>query len=273
MVPRLALSSTSSIPQLGFGLFKVDPGGATAASLTALEAGYRHLDTAALYGNEAEVGDAVKRSGLDRDEVFVTSKIWHNRLDDVEAALQESTERVGLGPLDLVLIHWPAPSSTQYVDAWARLLELKQDGAVREVGVSNFTVECLQRVIDATGVAPPINQIELHPRFQQAELRALHAEHGILTEAWSPLARGLSGVLTDPVITEIADRHGRTPAQVVLQWHVALGNVVIPKSVTPERIRENLDVFGFELDGDELAAIAGLDDPAGRIGPDPATFG
>ncbi|HEY8373857.1 MAG TPA: aldo/keto reductase [Pseudonocardiaceae bacterium] len=271
-VPNIRLNNGVQMPQLGFGVWQVPDDQATEAVSTALEAGYRSIDTAAIYGNEEGVGRAIASSGLPREELFVTTKLWNSDqgYDSTLRAFDASLARLGLDYVDLYLIHWPVPSRDRYVDTWRAFEKLLSDGRVRAIGVSNFHIPHLQRLLDETGTVPVINQIELHPGLQQDELRAFHAEHGIATEAWSPLAQG-GEVLRNPVITEIAARHGRTPAQVVLRWHLQLGNVVIPKSVTPSRIRENIDVFGFELSQDDMTAIAGLN-TGQRIGPNPETF-
>jgi diketogulonate reductase-like aldo/keto reductase len=268
----LTLNDERHLPQLGFGVFLVPPEEAAAASGHALETGYRAIDTAAAYRNERGVGEAVQASGLDRSDVYITTKLWNNQQgrDESRQALERSLGRLGVDYIDLYLIHWPAPENDRYVETWKTLCELHEDGRARSIGVSNFRVSDLERVIEATGVTPAVNQIELHPRFQQTELRAFHAEHGIVTESWSPLGRG--GVLDDPTIAEIASAHGRTPAQAVLRWHLQLGLMVIPKSVTPSRIEENFGVFDFELSDVEMDQIAALDSPDGRIGPDPAEF-
>ncbi|WP_055587220.1 aldo/keto reductase [Streptacidiphilus griseoplanus] len=271
-IPSLTLNNGVRIPQVGFGVFQV-PDGQTAAVVTAaLDAGYRSIDTAAVYGNEKGVGDALAASGLPRAELFVTTKLWNDAqgYDSTLAAFDASLDRLRLDHVDLYLIHWPTPARDRYLDTWRALEKLLADGRVRAIGVSNFQPAHLTRLMDHSGVVPAVNQIELHPRLQQAELRAFHARHGIVTEAWSPLAQG-GALLKDPVIAGIAERHGVTPAQVVLRWHLQLGNVVIPKSVTPERIRANLDLFGFELDGQDLAAVTALDS-GDRIGPDPDAF-
>jgi 2,5-diketo-D-gluconate reductase A len=270
-IPTVPLSGGVEIPQLGFGVFLVPPGETEASVSTALETGYRHVDTARIYENEGEVGTAIARSGIARDDLFVATKLWNSDQgrDAALKAFDASLERLGLDHVDLYLIHWPAPGADRYVDSWRALQEIHASGRARAVGVSNFGVPHLQRLLDETGVTPAINQIELHPNLPQAELRAFHAEHGIATEAWSPLARG--GLLEDPVVAKLAAKHGRTPAQVILRWHLQLGNVVIPKSVTPSRIAENFDVLGFELDADDLAVIDALDN-GGRIGPDPDTM-
>jgi diketogulonate reductase-like aldo/keto reductase len=270
-VPMIELRDQARIPQLGFGVFLVPPPETARAVSLALEAGYRHIDTAAQYANEAGVGQAVRAFGIPRSEVFVTTKCPNpdHGYEQARAACQMSLERLDLGPIDLYLIHWPVPSRDLYVDTWRAFIELQAEGLVRSIGVSNFHPAHLERLIAETGVAPVVNQIELHPRLQQRELRRLHAQLGIVTEAWSPLARG--ELLDDPAVVAIARRHGRTPAQVLIRWHLQIGNIVIPKSVTPERIVENLDVFGFELTAEDIAAIDALD-RGGRIGPDPDTF-
>ncbi len=270
-VPRLPLGGGEEIPQLGFGVFQVPPEDTTEVVVRALEAGYRHIDTAAAYQNEAGVGQALRASGLDRDEVFVTTKCFNDDhgYEEAKHALHSSLDQLEMSHVDLYLIHWPVPAQDRYVETWKAFIEMQQEGLTRSIGVSNFQPAHLARLADETGVTPAINQVELHPRLQQPGLRREHADRGILTEAWSPLAQGQ--VLDDPVITEIAQAQGKTPGQVVLRWHLQLGNVVIPKSVTPERIEENLDVFGFELSDEEMEQIESLD--AGeRTGPDPDTF-
>lgn len=274
-VPNLQLSTgsgTIDIPQLGFGVWQVPDEEVDAAVATALEVGYRSIDTARLYGNEEGVGRAIAAADVPRDELFVTTKVWNDDhgFDSTIAAFEASMQRLGLDVLDLFLIHWPTPARDRYVDTWKALLKLRDDGRVRAVGVCNFEVEHLQRLGDETGELPAINQVELHPYLQQVELREFHAAHGVLTEAWSPLASG-GDVLDDAVIRGIADKHGVTPAQAILRWHLDVGNVVIPKSVTPSRIAENFHVFGFRLDDDDLAAVARLDRGA-RTGPDPVQF-
>jgi 2,5-diketo-D-gluconate reductase A len=270
--PTLTLNDQHQIPQLGFGVFLVPPEEAAAAVSHALKTGYRSVDTAAAYRNERGVGEAIRASGLERSEIFVTTKVWNNQQgrDEARQAFEKSLERLGDEYIDLYLIHWPAPGNDRYVETWETLVELNKDGRARSIGVSNFRVSDLERIIEATGVTPAVNQIELHPRFQQSELRAFHEEHGIATESWSPLGRG--ALLDDDTIVGIASRHERTPAQVILRWHLQLGLIVIPKSVTPSRIEENFGVFDFELSDDDMAAIAKLDSPDGRIGPDPAEF-
>jgi diketogulonate reductase-like aldo/keto reductase len=270
-VPNITLRGDVEIPQLGFGVFQVPPAETTEAATRALLAGYRHLDTAAAYRNEAAVGQAVHAEGLDRDEVFITTKCFndHHGFDQSQRALKDSLHRLEMAHVDLYLIHWPAPSQDRYVETWQGLIEAQKQGLTRAIGVSNFQPAHLERIIKETGVTPAINQVELHPRLQQPGLRREHADLGIVTEAWSPLAQG--AVLDDPVIVEIAEAHDKTPAQVVLRWHLQLGNVVIPKSVTPERIEENFDVFDFHLSDSEMAAFEPLD-VGERTGPDPDTF-
>jgi 2,5-diketo-D-gluconate reductase A len=273
-IPNLSLSTGSSlvdIPQLGFGVWQVPDELAPATILTALEVGYRSLDTAKIYGNEDGVGRALAQTDVARDEIFLTTKVWNDDhgYDAALRAFEASSKRLGTR-VDLYLIHWPAPERDAYVDTWRALLQLRADGRIRAAGVCNFQQTHLQRLIDETGEAPAINQVELHPYLQQSSLRAFHAHTGIVTEAWSPLAQG-GAVLVDPTITGIAARHSRSPAQVILRWHIQLGNVVIPKSVTPSRIAQNFDVFGFELDTDDMAAIEALNAER-RTGPDPDKF-
>jgi 2,5-diketo-D-gluconate reductase A len=269
----ITLNNGVAMPQLGFGVWRIPDDETEQAVATALESGYRSIDTAKLYRNEQAVGRAIAASGVPRDELFITTKLWNDEHDHDKAlrAFDASMDRLGLDVLDLYLIHWPAPAQNKYVEAWKALEKLYADGRVRAIGVSNFTVETLQRLFDETGVVPAVNQIELHPQLAQRELRAFHAEHGIATEAWGPLGRG-KGLLDLPVPAEIGARHGKTPAQVVLRWHLQLGNVVIPKSVTPSRIAENIDVFDFTLTPGEIAEIDALDSGR-RLGLDPATNG
>jgi diketogulonate reductase-like aldo/keto reductase len=271
-VPHIALNNGVEIPQLGFGVFQVPPDEVVEPVRTAIEAGYRLIDTAAAYGNEDGVGKAIADSGVPRDELFVTTKLWNSEhgYDRTLKAFDESMGKLGLDVLDLYLIHWPLPKRDSYVDTWRAFEQLYADGRVRAIGVSNFTPTYLNRLIAETGVRPTLNQVELHPGFPQTELRDFHEAHQIVTEAWSPIGQG-QGLLDNPAISAIASEHGVSSAQVVLRWHVQLGNVVIPKSVTPERIRENIDVFGFELTSAQVATLTDLD-AAGRIGPDPETF-
>lgn len=272
-VPAVRLNDGSAIPQFGFGVFQIPSGETGTAVRTALDAGYRHIDTAQMYGNEAEVGRAIAESGVAREDVFVTTKLNNDRhgYDAAVGALDESLRTLGFDYVDLFLIHWPRPQEGRYVETWTALEKLKADGKARSIGVSNFTVEHLDRLADRTGTVPAVNQIELHPQFPQAVLRAYHAEHGIATEAWSPIGQG-GDLLHDERLGALADRHGRSPAQIVLRWHVQLGNIVFPKSVTPERIRENIDVFDFELSADDMAVVDGFDTGT-RKGPDPDRFG
>ncbi len=270
-VPSLELNDGRGIPKLGFGVFQVTPEKTVEVVLHALEVGYRSIDTAAMYRNESEVGQAVERSGIARSEVFVTTKLWNgdHGHDAALRAFEHSLSRLGTDYVDLYLIHWPVPSQDLYAETWQALVSLRTDGRARSIGVSNFAIEHLERIIEKTGVVPAVNQIELHPRLQQAELRRFHEQHGIVTEAWSPLGRG--SVLDDRTIGEIASRHGRTPAQVILRWHIQLGNVVIPRSVNLSRIEENFRIFDFALSDEDMEAIDTLDASA-RIGPDPREF-
>jgi 2,5-diketo-D-gluconate reductase A len=270
-VHELRLNDGRRIPQVGFGVFQIPPEDTAEAVSHALRTGYRHIDTAAAYRNEAGVADGIARSGLDRSDVFVTTKLWnrdHGR-DEALRSFERSLERLGFDYVDLYLIHWPVPSRGAYVPTWQALTELQADGRARSIGVSNFEIGHLERIIGETGVVPAVNQVELHPRLGQAELRRFHERVGILTEAWSPLGQGR--VLGETVVNEIAAALDRTPAQVILRWHLQLGNVVIPKSVTPARMEENCRLFDFELDETAMRAMASLDTGA-RIGPDPATF-
>lgn len=270
-VPTVTLHDGVEIPQLGFGVFQVPREDTQRVVEEALAAGYRHVDTAAVYHNERGVGAALAASGLRREEVFVTTKLWNasQGFDSTLAAHAKSLDRLGLDAVDLYLIHWPMPPEDRYLGTWRAFERIHEQGGARSIGVSNFRVEDLERLRAECERLPTVNQVELHPRLAQTELRAWHATHAIATEAWSPLAQG--EVLAEEALTAIAAAHGKTPAQVVLRWHLQLGNVVIPKSVTPARIRENFEVFDFELGGDELEAIGRLDTGA-RMGPDPATF-
>ena len=267
-VPLLPLADGTVIPQLGFGLYKVPAADAVRLCLEAIDAGYRHLDTAALYGNEREVGEAVRSAPVPRDELFVVSKVWKddNGYDQTLRAFDEAMARFALDSLDLYLIHWPMPSTDRYVDTWRALVRLQAEGRVRSIGVANFHAHHIERIVAETGVTPVVNQVELHPWLPQAELREFDAARGIRTEAWSPLARGR--ILDEPVLDRLAAAHGRTPAQIVLRWHLQLGNIVIPKASSRARIRENLDVLDFELGADDLAAIATLASGE-RTGRDP----
>ncbi len=261
------------MPVLGLGVFQMPAPDTRRIIAMALEEGYRSIDTAPAYRNEAAVGRAVRDSGIERSELFITTKLGnrsHGRSKGL-AAFEESMEQLGLEYLDLYLIHWPVPALGLYVETWELLIELRESGRVREIGVSNFLPEHLARIIEATGVAPVLNQIELHPGFPQAASRAFHAEHGIVTESWSPLAQADARLLADPVLTGAAAAHNKTPAQVILRWHLQLGAVVIPKASSRARLAENIDVFDFELTSTEMAAIEEISAP-GRLGWDPATF-
>ncbi|MBY6413085.1 aldo/keto reductase [Rhodococcus sp. BP-252] len=271
-VPTIVLNDGHAIPQLGFGVWQVPDDGAYDAVAEALKVGYRSIDTAKVYENEAGTGKAIAESGIARDELFVTTKLWNDDqgYDSTLTAFDASMDRLGLDYLDLYLIHWQQLDRDKYIDTFKAFQKLKADGRIGSIGVSNFTIPTLEKLIDAVGEVPAVNQIELHPRFNQEELRAFHTSKGIATEAWSPLGSGT--ILDDPAFATIADAHGVTPAQVILRWHIQLGNVVIPKSVTPARIASNFDVFGFELSSDEIQQINALDTPDGRTGPDPDVF-
>ena len=271
-IPNIELNDGQSIPQLGFGVFQIDPAETERAVRVALEVGYRHIDTAEMYGNERGVGEAIRGSGLDRGEVYVTSKLNNSfhEPDEARKAFDRTLSELGVDHVDLFLIHWPLPTlyDGDYVSTWKTLEEFRADGRSRSIGVSNFQVEHLERLAAETDTVPAVNQIELHPYFQNREVRSYDEEHGIATEAWSPIAQG--DVLDDPVVTQIAAKLGRTPAQVVLRWHVQRGNIVFPKSVTPDRIRENFEIFDFEIEPADLEQIDGLDrGETGRIGPNP----
>ena len=270
-VPNTPLNDGTTIPQLGFGVFQVPEDETHKAVSAALQAGYRHIDTAKVYGNEEGVGRAIADSGIAHDELYVTTKLWNadQGFDSALTAFEASLDRLGLEKMDLYLIHWPVPAKDEWVNSWRALEKLQADGRVTSIGVSNFTIPFLERLFAETTVRPVLNQVELHPSFAQSELRAFHADHDIRTEAWSPLGGQGGSVLDKPELAAIGAAHGKTPAQVVIRWHLQLGNVVIPKSATPARIESNIDVFDFELSGDEMATIATLDDGS-RVGPDPA---
>lgn len=274
-VPDISLNDGNSIPQLGFGVFQIEPRDTAQAVGTALEIGYRHIDTAQMYGNEAEVGQAVRASGLDRGDVFVTSKLNNgfHRPDDARKAFEQSLREMKFDYLDLFLIHWPLPTlyDGDYVSTWKVLEELRRDGRVRSIGVSNFQVAHLERLAAEADVVPAVNQIEAHPYFGNEEVRSYDRSHNILTEAWSPIAQGK--VLDDPTVVDVAEQVGRTPAQVVLRWHVQRGDIVFPKSTTPKRIEENFHIFDFTLDDTAMDRLTALDKgEAGRQGPNPDTF-
>ncbi|WP_458318331.1 aldo/keto reductase [Mycolicibacterium brisbanense] len=271
MNPRVTLNDGNSIPQVGLGVWQTPPDETERAVTAALQSGYRHIDTAAAYQNEVETGRALASAGVPRDEVFLVTKLWNSDqgYDATLAAFEASLDRLGVDYLDLYLIHWPVPAKNAYVDTFKAFAHLRDQGRIRSIGVSNFEPEHLKFLIDSTGIVPAVNQIELHPLLPQRELREVHAQLGIATEAWSPLGQG--SLLADPVITEIAAAHGKTPAQVLIRWHIQLGNIVIPKSVNPERIASNFDVFDFELSEQDIASIASLENGT-RLGPDPRTF-
>ena len=274
-VPNITLNDGNTIPQLGFGVFQIEPRGTAEAVSEALEIGYRHIDTAEMYGNEKEVGEAVRDSGLDRSDIFVTSKLNNSfhEPDDARKAFDTTLSDLGFDYVDLFLIHWPLPTlyDGDYVSTWKVLEEFKGDGRARSIGVSNFHVEHLERLAAETDTAPAVNQIEVHPYFTNEDVRAYGQEHGIVTEAWSPIAQG--GVLEDETITRIAEKVGKTPAQVVLRWHIQRGDIVFPKSVTPSRMQENFELFDFELDGGDVEEISALDQGEdGRTGPHPDTM-
>ena len=271
VVPTIALNDGTSIPQLGFGVFQIDPAETRAATLTALEIGYRHIDTAEMYRNEQGVGEAVAASGIPREEIYVTSKLnngFHAPADAVKA-FETSLETLGFDYLDLFLIHWPMPGVLDYVETWKAMEQILATGRVRSIGVSNFQPAHLQRLFDETSIVPVINQIEVHPYLTQDDVRAFNTEHKIATEAWSPIAQG--GVLNDPAILAIAERVGKSPAQVTLRWHIQRGDIVFPKSVTRSRVQENFELFDFVLADDEIAAITALNRNE-RTGPNPDEF-
>lgn len=259
-------------PRLGLGVWQVEDDIAASVVINALEIGYRSIDTAALYGNETGVGKGIAQSGVKREELFVATKLWNDRHghDISKIAFNESLEKLNLDYVDLYLIHWPVPQKGLFVEAWESMIQLHDEGRAKSIGVSNFNVSHLQQLLDETGVLPVVNQVELHPHFQQEALRDFHAEHDIITEAWSPLGRGR--LFEDPVLTGIAHKHGCSVAQIMLRWHTQLGNMVIPKSVHTGRLAENFHIFDLQLDEEDMAAIARLDRPDGRDGPDPETF-
>jgi 2,5-diketo-D-gluconate reductase A len=267
----ITLNDGNPIPQVGLGVWQTPPEDTERAAATALDAGYRHIDTAAAYGNEREVGLAVSQSGLPRHDVYLTTKLWNadQGYDSTLAAFDASMDRLGVEYLDLYLIHWPMPAKNAFVDTFKAFAHLRDQGRISSIGVSNFEPEHLRILVDATGIVPAVNQIELHPLLQQQELREVHAQLGIATEAWSPLGQG--SLLSNPSVTAVAEAHRKNSAQVLIRWHIQLGNIVIPKSVTPERIVSNFDVFDFELSEQDMASISSLGDGT-RLGPDPRTF-
>ena len=269
--PTVTFNDGRSIPQIGLGVWQAPNDVAVEAVRTALGAGYRHVDTAAAYNNEDGVGAGMAQSGVDRDDIFLTTKVWNDDqgYDSTMRAMDQSLRHLKTDYVDLYLIHWPSAWRGKFVETWKALIRLREEGKARSIGVSNFEGDYLDQIIAETGVTPALNQVQLHPRFQQKALRDKHARLGVVTQSWSPLGQGT--VLADPVIVRIASRHGKSPAQVIIRWHLDQGLVVIPKSVTPSRIVENFDVFDFALDESDRAAIAGLDDPDGRIGSNPLT--
>ncbi|MGB3424482.1 MAG: aldo/keto reductase [Castellaniella sp.] len=270
--PYITFHDGRRAPQLGMGTWQLTGDAVVPSIQAAVEAGYRSIDTAAIYGNEVEVGRGIARCGIPREDLFVATKVWNDRHghDSTKTALQESLDRLGLDYVDLYLIHWPVPQNKRYLETWEALIQLRDEGRARSIGVCNFQVGHLQKLLDSTGVLPVVNQIELHPHFQQAELRAYHQDHDIRTEAWSPLGR--TQALQDPVILELAHQLQATPAQVILRWHIQMGHMVIPKSSHPARLQENINLWNLHLDDAALARIAALDRADGRIGPDPDTF-
>lgn len=271
-IPLITLNDGNSIPQLGFGVFKVDPAETERIVTEALEVGYRHIDTAAVYGNEEGVGRAVVASGIPRDELFITTKLWNSEqgADTSRAALETSLQKLGLDSVDLYLIHWPRPDLDRYVDTFRVMEQLRSEGLTRSIGVSNFHQPHLQRILDETDTVPAVNQIELHPAFAQRELRAFQEPLGIRTEAWGPLGQGKYDLFSEQPVVDAAAAHGVTPAQVVIRWHLQQGIIVFPKSSTRARMAENFDVFGFELTDAEMDAVNGLDRGL-RVGADPDT--
>ncbi|HUH87282.1 MAG TPA: aldo/keto reductase [Pusillimonas sp.] len=267
----VTLHDGNVMPRLGFGVWQVENDVAADTVKKAIETGYRLIDTAAIYGNEEGVGAGI-RDSIDRKELFITTKVWNDRhgYDETLAAFDQSMEKLGLDYLDLYLIHWPAPKIGLYVKSWEALIRLRDEGRVKSIGVSNFNLDHLQRLLDQTGVLPVVNQIELNPRFQQPELREYHAEHNIVTESWSPLGHGL--IWDNATLKAVAAKHRRSLAQIVLRWHLQLNCAVVTKTVTPERMRENFNIFDFSLDADDMAAIAALHDESARHGPDPERF-
>ena len=271
-VPTVKLNDGNHIPQLGYGVWQVGNDEAVAAVSEALKAGYRHIDTAAIYGNEEGVGKAIKSSGIERGDIYLTTKLWNGEqgYESTLKAFEASLKKLGTDYVDLYLIHWPMPSKDLFMETWRAFLKLKEEGRAKSIGVSNFRTADLERIITESGVTPVLNQIELHPQFQQDELRLFHSKHDIATEAWSPLGQGK--ILEDDTLKAIAEKHGKSVAQIILRWHIETGNIVIPKSVTPARIKENFDIFDFRLNGTDHDAITKLDKADGRIGPNPSTF-
>lgn len=272
-VPSIRLNNGVEILQFGYGVFQVPPDETAQAVRAALDAGYRHIDTAQGYANEEGVGQAIRESGVPRDEIFVTTKLTNSRHGHDEAlrAIDDSLKALGLDQVDLFLIHWPRPAADRYVETWKAFERIAEDGKARAIGVSNFQIPHLERLAAETSTVPAVNQIELHPYLPQVDLRAYHREHGIATEAWSPIGKG-GALLKEKRVVALAETYGKTPAQVVLRWHIQLGNIVFPKSMSPDRMRENIDVFDFELTDQDVASLAPLENGT-RLGPDPDTFG
>jgi len=271
-VPAVKLNDGNHIPQLGYGVWQVGNDEAVTAVSEALKVGYRHIDTAAIYGNEEGTGKAINESGIARSDIYLTTKLWNKEqgYESTLKAFDTSLKKLGTDYVDLYLIHWPLPSKDLFMDTWRAFIKIKEEGRAKSIGVSNFQTADLERVLKESDVVPVINQIELHPQFQQDELRLFHSKHDIATEAWSPLGQGT--ILENPTLKTIAEKHGKSVAQVILRWHIETGNIVIPKSVTPARIKENFEVFDFSLNGTDHDAITKLDKTDGRIGPNPATF-
>jgi 2,5-diketo-D-gluconate reductase A len=271
-VPAVKLNDGNHIPQLGYGVWQVGNDEAISAVSEALKVGYRHIDTAAIYGNEEGTGKAINESGIARGDIYLTTKLWNKEqgYESTLKAFDESLKKLGTDYVDLYLIHWPLPSKDLFMETWRAFIKIKEEGRAKSIGVSNFRTADLERILKESDVVPVLNQIELHPQFQQDELRLFHSKHDIATEAWSPLGQGT--ILENPTLKTIAEKHGKSVAQVILRWHIETGNIVIPKSVTPARIKENFEVFDFSLNGTDHDAITKLDKTDGRIGPNPATF-
>ncbi|MEJ5087465.1 aldo/keto reductase [Brucella pseudogrignonensis] len=271
-VPAVKLNDGNHIPQLGYGVWQVGNDEAISAVSEALKVGYRHIDTAAIYGNEEGTGKAINESGIARGDIYLTTKLWNKEqgYESTLKAFDESLKKLGTDYVDLYLIHWPLPSKDLFMETWRAFIKIKEEGRAKSIGVSNFRTADLERILKESDVVPVLNQIELHPQFQQDELRLFHSKHDIATEAWSPLGQGT--ILENPTLKSIAEKHGKSVAQVILRWHIETGNIVIPKSVTPARIKENFDIFNFSLNGTDHDAITKLDKTDGRIGPNPATF-
>lgn len=271
-IPNVVFHDGRSAPQFGLGVWQIDNSLCSGVVQAAISEGYRLIDTAAIYGNEEGVGEGIAKSGIPRESLFVTTKLWndHHGHDSTKAAFEESLSKLQLDYVDMYMIHWPVPQENRFVEAWEMMINLRNEGLIKSLGVCNFNVDHLQRLLDKTGVLPVINQIELHPGFQQAELRQFHNEHNILTQAWSPL--GLGTLWEDPTLLEIANKHKRSVAQILLRWQIEVGNLVITKSLKRDRLKENKDIFSFELSDDDLQQIAALDNSEGRLGPDPELF-